>query len=432
MRAIGKDHPRSRGVYPGPLLGVDISNWIIPARAGFTGPAAPVRVLCPDHPRSRGVYLPGLPGRAYWDGSSPLARGLPATRSGGSGGGGIIPARAGFTAISRPPSAPSRDHPRSRGVYAPSRPSGTGFRGSSPLARGLRTAAEAPATVRGIIPARAGFTGPAIAGMPGMRDHPRSRGVYAAPDLEPVIRPGSSPLARGLPRASGPLDGDRRIIPARAGFTSPTTVVTGTPRDHPRSRGVYSSGVTRAATTAGSSPLARGLRMRTSTTPTTTGIIPARAGFTRDIGRGNSGVEDHPRSRGVYSHPAITFPVSGGSSPLARGLPGHGHSRVGDDRIIPARAGFTRPRDQDGHVLRDHPRSRGVYFGLSCDRWQDGGSSPLARGLRRRSPRPSSGRPGSSPLARGLPVAGAPREIIGRIIPARAGFTRCATCSSTT
>ena len=202
--------------------------------------------------------------------------------------------------------------------------------------------------------------------------------------------------------------------------------------DHPRSRGVYPMTSGTCASARGSSPLARGLLTKVKGHQGHGGIIPARAGFTRPPLNSGRADRDHPRSRGVYSHPAITFPVSGGSSPLARGLPGHGHSRVGDDRIIPARAGFTRPRDQDGHVLRDHPRSRGVYFGLSCDRWQDGGSSPLARGLRRRSPRPSSGRPGSSPLARGLPVAGAPREIIGRIIPARAGFTRCATCSSTT
>ena len=74
------------------------------------------------------------------------------------------------------------------------------------------------------------------------------------------------------------------------------------------------------------------------------GIIPARAGFTR------TGVHDlflsgdHPRSRGVYAVTRSATGVSGGSSPLARGL------RVADRRcaavhgIIPARAGFTADR----------------------------------------------------------------------------------------
>ena len=72
---------------------------IIPARAGFT-------------------YVGDRPGvRTY--GSSPLARGL---QPGGERRGqheGIIPARAGFTKCGAPPSQPSSDHPRSRGVYVP-------------------------------------------------------------------------------------------------------------------------------------------------------------------------------------------------------------------------------------------------------------------------------------------------------------------------
>ena len=56
-----------------------------------------------------------------------------------------------------------------------------------------------------------------------------------------------------------------------------------------------------------------------------------------------------------------------GSSPLARGLP-EGTLKVDlDERIIPARAGFT---VNDVVLLvpsEDHPRSRGVYKGLGDD-----------------------------------------------------------------
>ena len=91
---------------------------------------------------------------------------------------------------------------------------------------------------------------------------------------------GSSPLARGL-RGDLPLPArPRRIIPARAGFTSsPTRIPRGT-SDHPRSRGVYPVQKSLGSSSAGSSPLARGLRDRPVMTGHERGIIPARAGFT--------------------------------------------------------------------------------------------------------------------------------------------------------
>ena len=52
-----------------------------------------------------------------------------------------------------------------------------------------------------------------------MRDHPRSRGVYAYSYKLSVTSDGSSPLARGLPRLELGERGEIRIIPARAGFT---------------------------------------------------------------------------------------------------------------------------------------------------------------------------------------------------------------------
>ena len=91
----------------------------------------------------------------------------------------------------------------------------------------------------------------------------------------------------------------------------------------------------------------------------------------------------------------------------------------------------------------DHPRSRGVYgCALYASRARPG-SSPLARGLRRRTPRIRArqgiiparagftialweGRmlgQGSSPLARGLRSAMGRMTSWARIIPARAGFT---------
>ena len=174
----GRDHPRSRGVYREACGRPSGHLRIIPARAGFTLPAgSPVR-SCRDHPRSRGVYqsaATGVPGAA---GSSPLARGLLASRHGGRAGGGIIPARAGFTFCFLPLTRGVADHPRSRGVYDPSSATRPATAGSSPLARGLPAQAQRPARSAGIIPARAGFTKSIRTFFENFWDHPRSRGVY--------------------------------------------------------------------------------------------------------------------------------------------------------------------------------------------------------------------------------------------------------------
>ena len=70
-------------------------------------------------------------------GSSPLARGLRGGRPAWCSGGGIIPARAGFTLMWSMLGASSADHPRSRGVYDVVWWDNYDESGSSPLARGL-------------------------------------------------------------------------------------------------------------------------------------------------------------------------------------------------------------------------------------------------------------------------------------------------------
>ena len=111
---------------------------------------------------------------------------------------------------------------------------------------------------------------------------------------------------------------------------------------------------------------------------------------------------DHPRSRGVYPGAIDSQPSTPGSSPLARGLPVVAFLQAVDQRIIPARAGFTPRPSSRGQPLGDHPRSRGVYYIHSSYYGDEPGSSPLARGLQ--------------PPAT-IVVGGS------RIIPARAGFT---------
>ena len=192
---------------------------------------------------------------------------------------------------------------------------------------------------------------------------------------------GSSPLARGL-RTQVPDRGlESRIIPARAGFTKdPRTRTPQTP-DHPRSRGVYDGSIAAGNAWQGSSPLARGLLLRSNLDGGDRRIIPARAGFTWRGRTSPAGAGDHPRSRGVYTTPMVSASLSMGSSPLARGLQRDGRPGAMSLRIIPARAGFTQPTSRSRPPGSDHPRSRGVYAESIHASATRGGSSPLARGL---------------------------------------------------
>ena len=154
--------------------------------------------------------------------------------------------------------------------------------------------------------------------------------------------------------------------------------------------------------TGGSSPLARGLRIQFGPFMLERGIIPARAGFTPAHAGRSPGAQDHPRSRGVYHVPVHHRRSDDGSSPLARGLQPERPQGRPKRGIIPARAGFTPRNARRSARPRDHPRSRGVYWKVSS---------------------PGAPSPGSSPLARGLRVFDRHGHSAPRIIPARAGFT---------
>ena len=233
-----EDHPRTRGVYVtradgficfegssphtrGLLRSVRETSpisRIIPAHAGFTFPSIYHVILGKDHPRTRGVYDVASLNNGACDGSSPHTRGLLPVRRTRNRITRIIPAHAGFTL------------PRAARGLSP---------GSSPHTRGLLWTGKDDTITPRIIPAHAGFTVPVVGEERTVRDHPRTRGVYF-PGLGLYAYPfGSSPHTRGL--LVQELDSlfMRGIIPAHAGFTYLCDASVQGKWDHPRTRGVY-------------------------------------------------------------------------------------------------------------------------------------------------------------------------------------------------
>ena len=193
--------------------------------------------------------------------------------------------------------------------------------GSSPLSRGILPHPAIQLRSQRIIPALAGNTVLHFAMSQSGMDHPRSRGEYRRGDETALREVGSSPLSRGILGKTPSRRGFCRIIPALAGNTA--VKYSGVPcgRDHPRSRGEYSSRPSQASPKSGSSPLSRGIRCRASPRPRAGRIIPALAGNTSGRAMRSRPVADHPRSRGEYIHAASEAPAGQGSSPLSRGIP---------------------------------------------------------------------------------------------------------------
>ena len=193
------------------------------------------------------------------------------------------------------------DHPRSRGEYQQIGEDRCDPLGSSPLSRGILDHDT--------------LTRSAAA------DHPRSRGEYTNPVAGLRIVGGSSPLSRGILIVDLLVRRAWGIIPALAGNTPRMAVGPWEVRDHPRSRGEYTSCSLLALTNTGSSPLSRGIP-----------FSPSFSSFTR---------VDHPRSRGEYYRSSSRVTTTSGSSPLSRGIRRRSRGRVDVVRIIPALAGNT-------------------------------------------------------------------------------------------
>ena len=271
---------------------------LIPAHAGKTPCTRQRRVVPAAHPRSRGENLHAHIPVDYQTGSSPLTRGKRPPEPPVTRWSGLIPAHAGKTNARPPTVGHCRAHPRSRGENTITVAVTNPISGSSPLTRGKRPPCGLPYSLRGLIPAHAGKTPILRALRPGCGAHPRSRGENLGEERVDVSAKGSSPLTRGKPYGAAALDFVGGLIPAHAGKTARLVRGQGEPRAHPRSRGENSHRLGGAEFPEGSSPLTRGKPIMVVSAAGAVGLIPAHAGKTYHNAVAVNGYRAHPRSRG--------------------------------------------------------------------------------------------------------------------------------------
>ena len=152
----------------------------------------------------------------------------------------------------------------------------------------------------------------------------------------------------------------------------------------------------------GSSPRGRRKRERSRRGGAGWRLIPARAGKTRPGRIPDLVVRAHPRAGGENQLTAEARKASGGSSPRGRGK--HGNAAVMTVRLglIPTWAGKTRASSRRRTGTRAHPRMGGENSAFDQPIEVAAGSSPHGRGKRRRV---------------------RARTLTARLIPARAGKT---------
>ena len=253
----------------------------------------------------------------------------------------IIPAHAGQTTIFSFNSARWSDHPRACGANGVWGVFNIRGHGSSPRMRGKPAVIYPRLGARRIIPAHAGQTEKSHQKQWFAPDHPRACGANSASNEAAMTRFGSSPRMRGKRMVAGIWQTGRRIIPAHAGQTPPSTTRDTCRPDHPRACGANLFDSSSSTHAVGSSPRMRGKQGRVRADPIRRRIIPAHAGQTRTPSSRSRPPPDHPRACGAnYNGTYSTFDDLG-SSPRMRGKRQADRRGRGPDRIIPAHAGQT-------------------------------------------------------------------------------------------
>ncbi len=130
----------------------------------------------------------------------------------------------------------------------------------------------------------------------------------------------------------------------------------------------------------GSSPRARGTLGKYRLVNLVKRFIPACAGNTWPKATPASKNSVHPRVRGEHRQSMYRARSGGGSSPRARGTRRKGERFTRIFRFIPACAGNTQTPPHTAKNTAVHPRVRGEHPAINGDAPVNIGSSPRARG----------------------------------------------------
>ena len=227
--------------------------------------------------------------------------------------------------------------------------------------RGTRSRWRSGCGLRGIIPADAGNTFDAGRVPVPSEDHPRGCGEHPRYFLGVEPELGSSPRMRGTQSIKRKILVTARIIPADAGNTPCSCLLSHSRQDHPRGCGEHQFYVFGHRFHPGSSPRMRGTRIRTNGPSRRRGIIPADAGNTASASVSIGIVRDHPRGCGEHLYGVRAMACSLGSSPRMRGTLSSKLMSMVSRRIIPADAGNTITTGYDPTLRRgSSPRMRGT------------------------------------------------------------------------
>ena len=191
-------------------------------------------------------------------GSSPRVRGKPAGRWGCRVGNGLIPARAGKTPSWEPPHPSRWAHPRACGENRAEAAARYCEWGSSPRVRGKLRQDGERGVLNGLIPARAGKTSKGSPTLSKRWAHPRACGENEQYLVLRALEEGSSPRVRGKHRRVVDRPARAGLIPARAGKTGPSSRTRLPGPAHPRACGENRIAVSSMWALAGSSPRVRG------------------------------------------------------------------------------------------------------------------------------------------------------------------------------
>src|SRR5690606_38927780 len=229
----------------------------------------------------------------------------------------------------------------------------------SPHARGWsRTGRRARPRSR-LLPARAGTVPRRPRGSPARTAAPRTRGD-GPPTWRRLPRPWDcSPHARGWSLRQHLLTGLLHLLPARAGMVPRRRARRGRRCAAPRTRGDGPGQFPCLAGLLVCSPHARGWSPRAPSTPTSSTLLPARAGMVPMWPAGTRWPRPGPRTRGDGPSTRPRPPRTPTCSPHARGWSRAGPLRGRGPALLPARAGMVPPARSPCRRSPTAPRTRG-------------------------------------------------------------------------